>query len=69
MKQEWLFLEKKMEALNYYINNEVLEYIANNVKSNIRELEGAFNQIINISSSIAFELFSANCLKIAIRVS
>ncbi|RRD93678.1 chromosomal replication initiator protein DnaA [Clostridiales bacterium COT073_COT-073] len=28
------------------IDNEVLEYIANNVKSNIRELEGAVNKII-----------------------
>jgi len=31
------------------IDDEIIKYIAENVKSNIRELEGAFNQIINIS--------------------
>lgn len=31
------------------INDDVLKYIAENVKSNIRELEGAFNQIVNIA--------------------
>ena len=43
-------LKKKMEALNYNINNEVLEYIANNVKSNIRELEGSLNKVIAFST-------------------
>lgn len=43
-------LKKKMEALNYYINNEVLEYIANNVKSNIRELEGSLKKVIAFST-------------------
>ena len=31
------------------IDDEIIKYIAENVKSNIRELEGAFNQIINLS--------------------
>jgi len=31
------------------ISDDVLKYIAENVKSNIRELEGAFNQIVNIA--------------------
>lgn len=31
------------------IDDDIIKYIAENVKSNIRELEGAFNQIINIS--------------------
>lgn len=31
------------------INDDVLKYIAENVKSNIRELEGAFNQVINVA--------------------
>jgi len=31
------------------ISNEVIEYIANNIKSNIRELEGAFNKLIAFS--------------------
>lgn len=43
-------LKKKAEALNYVINNEVLEYIANNVKSNIRELEGSLNKVIALST-------------------
>ncbi len=28
------------------INEEIIQYIANNVKSNIRELEGAFNKVV-----------------------
>lgn len=43
-------LQKKMEAFNYNINNEVLEYIANNVVSNIRELEGSLNKVIALST-------------------
>ena len=43
-------LKKKMEAETYYIDNEVLEYIANNVKSNIRELEGSLNKVIALST-------------------
>lgn len=31
------------------IDDDIIKYIAENVKSNIRELEGAFNQIINLS--------------------
>ena len=39
-------LRKKAEFENLNVPNEILEYIANNIKSNIRELEGAFNRII-----------------------
>ena len=42
-------LQKKIELdhLEYYhIPNDVLEYIAENVKNNIRELEGALNKLI-----------------------
>ena len=39
-------LHKKEEMDGYDINEEVIKYIANNIKSNIRELEGAFNKII-----------------------
>ena len=31
------------------IDNAIFEYIANNIQSNIRELEGAFNKIIAAS--------------------
>ncbi|MCP1111113.1 chromosomal replication initiator protein [Lachnospiraceae bacterium PF1-21] len=42
-------LKKKIEIDNlerYHIQNDVLSYIASNVKSNIRELEGSLNKLI-----------------------
>lgn len=39
-------LHKKEEMDDYNINEEVIKYIANNIKSNIRELEGAFNKVM-----------------------
>ena len=39
-------LQKKMEAFEKTINPEVLEYIAKSVESNVRELEGALNRIV-----------------------
>ncbi len=39
-------LRKKEELDNLSIDDEVLDYIAQNVKSNIRELEGALNKIV-----------------------
>ena len=42
-------LRKNAENYHKEIDNEVLEYIATNIKSNIRELEGAFNKIIAYS--------------------
>ncbi|MBD5449096.1 MAG: chromosomal replication initiator protein DnaA [Lachnospiraceae bacterium] len=43
-------LKKNAEIYNKKnIDDEVFQYIANNIKSNIRELEGAFNQIIAFS--------------------
>lgn len=43
-------LRKKAELEKYPINMEVFEYIANNIKSNIRELEGALTKIYAFSS-------------------
>lgn len=44
---------RKKEELDglerYHIPDDVMQYIANNIKSNIRELEGAFNKIIAFS--------------------
>ncbi len=37
------------------IDDEIIKYIAENVKSNIRELEGAFNQIVNYSRITNFD--------------
>lgn len=42
-------LRKKEEIEGYNIDNEVLKYIAENIKTNIRELEGALTKIIAFS--------------------
>ncbi len=42
-------IKKKTELEGYNINDEILEYIANNIKSNIRELEGALTKIVAFS--------------------
>lgn len=39
-------LRKKEELDGYHIDNAVIEYIATNIKSNIRELEGSLNKIM-----------------------
>ena len=39
-------LHKKEEQEGYNINEDVIKYIATNIKSNIRELEGAFNKVM-----------------------
>ena len=39
-------LRKKAETDNFDIDDEVLSYIANNIKSNVRELEGALNKLL-----------------------
>ena len=42
-------LRKKEEMEGYNIDNEVIKYIATNIKSNIRELEGALTKIVALS--------------------
>ena len=39
-------LRKNAEGCSRKINEEIIKYIATNIKSNIRELEGAFNKIV-----------------------
>ena len=39
-------LETKCRERNYPLDEEILNYIANNVQNNIRELEGALNRLI-----------------------
>lgn len=39
-------LRKNAETCSRKINEEIIKYIATNIKSNIRELEGAFNKIV-----------------------
>ena len=38
-------LQKKEESENFYVSDDILEYIANNITTNIRELEGALNKL------------------------
>ena len=39
-------LQAKAKSLNYDIPDDVIQYIAQNIKSNIRELEGVLNRVI-----------------------
>ncbi len=62
-------LRKKSQMERYDIPNDVLFYIAENIDSNIRELEGALNRVIAYSSltarAITLEL-ARDCLKLII---
>ena len=42
-------LQKKAEEKNFKLSDEVINYIATNVKTNIRELEGALNKLLAVS--------------------
>ena len=42
-------LRKKEELDGYIIDDVIINYIAANIKSNVRELEGAFNRLIALS--------------------
>ena len=42
-------LSKKAESEGYNINEDIIKYIASNIKSNIRELEGALTKIVAFS--------------------
>ena len=59
-------LRKKSQQERYDIPDEVLSYIAENIESNIRELEGALNRVIAYASltgsPITLDL-AQNCLK------
>ena len=39
-------LRKKAESDSFVIDDDILAYIANNIKSNVRELEGALNKLL-----------------------
>ena len=38
-------LQRYSDINNIYLSNEIIDYIATNIKNNIRELEGAFNKL------------------------
>lgn len=42
-------LKKKSELNHYNISSEILEYIADRIKSNVRELEGALLKVVSIA--------------------
>ncbi len=49
-------LRKNAETYDRKIDEEIIKYIATNIKSNIRELEGAFNKIIAFAKLNKVEL-------------
>ena len=53
-------LRKKAESDHFEIADEILNYIANNIKSNVRELEGALNKLLAynnlVNTSITMEI-------------
>ncbi len=59
-------LRKKEELEGYNVDNSILDYIATNVKSNIRELEGSLNKLVAYSKLTRSEInmeFAENVLK------
>ncbi len=59
-------LHKKAELEGYRIENEILDYIATNVKSNIRELEGSLTKLVAYSNLTHSEInlkFAEDTLK------
>ena len=46
---EWGLIAENAENNSRQIKEDVFQYIANNIKSNIRELEGAYNKVIAFS--------------------
>lgn len=43
-------LRRKEEADGFHLADDILDYIATNIKSNIRELEGALNKLLALSN-------------------
>ncbi|MGN0342273.1 MAG: chromosomal replication initiator protein DnaA [Roseburia sp.] len=43
-------LRRKEDMDNFHLDDEILNYIATNIKSNIRELEGALNKLLALSN-------------------
>ncbi|MCM1257156.1 MAG: chromosomal replication initiator protein DnaA [Roseburia sp.] len=49
-------LRRKVEADDIELSDEILNYIANNIKSNIRELEGALNKLLAFGNLVQTEI-------------
>ena len=56
-------LRKKAESDNFDIDDEVLSYIANNIKSNVRELEGALNKLLAYNNLVHIPITMDICRK------
>ena len=56
-------LRKNSENYGKNIDDEVINYIATNIKSNIRELEGAYNKIIAFSRLNNVDITLANAME------
>ena len=49
-------LRRKVESDEMELSDEILNYIANNIKSNIRELEGALNKLLAYGNLVKTEI-------------
>jgi len=49
LEERMAILRVKMQQKNYLISDEIIDFIAKNIKENIRELEGALNSVIGQS--------------------
>ena len=49
-------LRRKVEMDEMELSDEILNYIANNIKSNIRELEGALNKLLAYGNLVKTEI-------------
>ncbi len=56
----YAILKKNAENYSKEISEDIFEYIATNIKSNIRELEGAYNKIIAFAKLNEVEITLAN---------
>ncbi len=55
-------LKSKEENENFYLDDEILSYIARNITSNIRELEGALNKLFAYSKLTKNEITMENAI-------
>ena len=49
MKHDWVYLQNKAQRDGININHDVLEFIALQIKENIRALEGSLNRVVAYS--------------------
>jgi len=60
-------LRKKSELEQIYLPDDVIQYVATNIKSNIRELEGAVNKILAYSRLLLPEEITKEIAKTALK--